>query len=83
MVALDYGERRSVFYNDGVPADECLAADAAELVHAGVCSDIGAVGDLDVAGKCRGVGHYHFFSDPAVVGDVSLGHQQVVVADLC
>src|SRR5687767_14555112 len=44
--------------------------------------DVGAIRDLDVAGKRRGVGHNYLAPDLTIVSDVRLRHKKVVVADL-
>ena len=58
-----------------------MAADAAELMHAGEGADVGPIADGDVAGEGDAVGQDDVIADADVVGDVGVGHEQVVAAD--
>ena len=58
-----------------------MRADLAELVHGGVAAQDHPVADLDVAGEGGAVGEHDLVADHAVVRDVRVGHEQVVVAD--
>ena len=51
-------------------------------MHAGISADVRVVLNDHVAGQGGGVGHDHAVAEDAIVGDVGLGHQQTVVADL-
>src|SRR5687767_3412132 len=77
VISLDDGKRRGVLYDHRVSTNERLVSDAAKLMYAGVCTDIRTVGDLDVAGERRGIRHDDFASDPAVVCNVRLRHQEI------
>src|SRR5438045_2126347 len=83
MIADRECERERVLNYDRITADVSFAAEAKELMYSRVRADVGAVVNNDVAGECGGVGHDHVITDDAVVGDVSLRHQEAVVADLC
>ena len=58
-----------------------MAADAAELVHAGAGADVGEVLDRHVAAERRHVAEDRVVADVAVVRDVHVGHEHVAVAD--
>src|SRR5262245_16138141 len=58
-----------------------MVADAAELMHAHVGAERGLIAYCDVPGERRAVGEHVAGSDYAIVRDVGLGHEQVVVAD--
>ena len=73
--------RQRVLRDDGVPADERMPRDAAELMNPGKGADGRIVADLDVAGQRRRVGEDDPAADVGVVSDVGVGHEQVVVAD--
>src|SRR5207237_293460 len=60
-----------------------LAADATELVDAGIRADVCAVCDEDVAGERGGVGHNHAVADQTIMRDVRLRHDEAVVACAC
>ena len=51
-------------------------------MDAGISTDVCAVGDLDMTGKCGGVGHYDFAADLAIVCDMRLCHKKIVIANL-
>ena len=67
--------------------DMCLAAnhrkgpDTTELVNSGCARKIGAIPNCHMAGKHRIVGKNRVVSDSAVMGHVSVDHEEVVVAD--
>ena len=80
-VADRLGERQRVLGHHRVAADEGVAADAAELVHAGVGADLRVVLDRDVPAQRRAGPEDGVAADPAVVRDVRVGHDQVAIAD--
>ena len=55
-----------------------MDADPAELVDAGEGADGRVVRHLDVAGEGGAVGEDGVAAHPAVVGDVGIGHEEVV-----
>ena len=81
VIALRDGKRQSVFDDDRITADERFAPDAAKLMNARIRADICAVFNRHVTGERGSVCHYHFVADAAVVGDMRLRHQQIIVAD--
>ena len=81
MVTLYDREGRGVFYDHRVPSNECLITNAAKLMDARICANIRPVADLDMPGERRGIRHYDVIADPAVVGDMGLGHEKVIVTD--
>ena len=58
-----------------------MRADLAELVDQGETAEDDPVVDGHVAGQRRGVGENRVVADHAIMGDVHVGHQPVVVAD--
>ncbi len=62
-------------------AQKLWGADAAELVHDSETAEDGVVVDNHMATQGGGIGHDHVVPQLTVVGDMSVGHQQVVVAD--
>src|SRR5690606_32807453 len=72
---------RHVAVDEGAHADESVRADAAELVDAGEAAEDHLVADLDMPGQGRVVGEDAAVAHLAVVGDVHVGQQPVVVAD--
>jgi hypothetical protein len=61
--------------------DDREAADARELVNHDVAGDERPILHFDVSTEQRAVDQRHVVADHAVVGDVSVTHDQVVVAD--
>src|ERR1035437_7094878 len=75
------GVQQHVLYDDAVGAHAGVAADAAKLMDAGEGADVGPIADGDVAGEGDAVGHDDAIADARVVGDVDVGHEQVVAAN--
>src|SRR5690606_10128825 len=65
----------------GEAADHRALADADELVNPGKPAEDGAVLDHDMAGKGGAVRHHDTVADRAVVADMGMGHEEVVVTD--
>src|SRR5437773_9957379 len=82
VIADGERERQSVLHHHRVAADVSFAADATELMHAGIRADIRAVIDSDVTSERSCVGHNHVIANESIVRDVSLGHNESVIADL-
>src|ERR1041384_1833490 len=82
MIADSEPERERVLNHDRIAADVSFAADATELMPPRVSTDVCAVVNSDVTGEGGRVGHDHVVTDDAVVGNMSLRHQEAVVADL-
>src|SRR5690242_1821140 len=58
-----------------------MRAELAVLVHADVAGNDQPIADFHVPGQCRIVGEHHAVADLAVVRDVHVGQQPVVVTD--
>ena len=58
-----------------------MATDMAELVHEGASTDDGEVIDYDLSGQLGGIGHDDVIAQLAVVCDVAVRHDEVVVTD--
>ena len=58
-----------------------MAADMAELVHEGATTDDGKVIDYDLSGQLGRIGHDDVIAQLAVVCDVAVRHDEVVVSD--
>src|SRR5262245_15382692 len=80
MISLNDREWRRVLNNDRISANEGFVTDPTKLVHSGVCSDTGAIRDLDVARKRRRISHDDVVAKLTVMRHMRLGHQQVVAA---
>src|SRR5262249_17308474 len=80
-VANGFGERERVLGHDGIAADKRVAADAAELVDAGGRADLPKILDDHVSAGRRAGAEDHAVADVAVVGDVRVRHDEVVVTD--
>src|SRR5258706_15769908 len=81
MVSHGERKRQGVFYHHRVTAHICFATHATELMNSGIGTDVGAVFDEYVAGQGGGVGHNNPVTQEAVMRDVSLGHDEAVIAD--
>jgi len=58
-----------------------VAPDAAELVHGAESADVYVIFHRYVPGQCCAVRKYSRASDDAIVGDVRIGHEKIVVPD--
>ena len=83
VIADGEGEWQGIFDNYGIAANVSFAADAAELVDAGIGADVGAVCDHHMARKRSRVRHDYMIADEAIVRHVYLGHQKAVIPDFC
>src|SRR4030095_8607001 len=81
MSALDDHEWRSIFDHDRVSADERFESDAAVLMNTRVRTNVRTIGNFDVPRESRCVCHDDFAADLAVMCDVGLSHEEIVVAD--
>ena len=81
-VADGLGKRQRVLRDDREAADEGVLADAAELVDAGERADRRVVLDGDVPAERRRVPEDRVVPDMAIVRDVRVRHEHVVIADL-
>ena len=75
------GEWRHILGQAGHSADIGKSADPGELMHPDETSQVGPVLHHDMAAQGGGVGHDHMIADPAIMGDMGIGHQHVVVTD--
>src|SRR5882672_5132854 len=73
--------RRQILQQHRRDTGDRVRADRYELVRAGKPAEHGIVPDLDVTGKRRHIGKDRVVADPAVVRDMHVGHDPVVVAD--
>src|SRR5471032_1662390 len=80
-IAVQEHERRHVLRQAGAHADEGVRADLAELVHIGEAAHDDPVADFDVAGQLRVVREDRVAADLAVVRQVDVGRDPVVVAE--
>jgi len=82
MVADSASIRQSILYDDRRGADESVTADTAELVDAGIRPNGCIIFDQYMAGERRKVGENDVVPNSAIMGDVRLGHEQIVRTDL-
>src|SRR5436309_288320 len=73
--------RQHVFGDDTVAADITMSADAAKRVDAGKCSNRRMVVNHNVATKRGRIRHDDVTPNSAVVGDMCVHHEEVVIAD--
>lgn len=62
---------------------EAVGAHPAELVHFRESTQDGVSSDLHMAAQGRGIGHNDMVLQQTIVGDMNIGHQQIVIADPC
>ena len=74
-------KRRHVLCNHGAGADIRVASDAAELVHGAKGSDTRVIIDVDVPGERGSIRENRVTANDAIVGNVRIGHEQIVAAD--
>ncbi len=70
-----------ILADDRAPAAEAVGPDPAELVDDGEPPEDGPILDLDVAGKGGRVGHDHLVADTTIMGNMTVGHEEVTAAD--
>src|SRR5471030_2024301 len=80
-IAVQEHIRRHVLRQAGAHADEGVRADLAELVHVGEAAHDDPVADFDVAGQLRVVREDGVAADLAIVRQVDVGRDPVVVAE--
>ncbi len=73
--------RRDIAGYNAAHGREAVFADLAELVDQGKAAQDGVIVDVHVPRQGRGVGHDAAIAHHAVVRNVGVGHQQIVVAD--
>src|SRR6185312_4369675 len=71
-----------ILLDHAIRSDESVLADAAELMDAAEGSHIRPVVDDDVACQPDAVPEDHVIPDHAIVRDVRVSHEQIVIADL-
>jgi len=74
-----HGKGRDVFPNGGAAADNTMGADAGELMDPRHSADDGVVFHMDMAGQVGGIGHDDPVAELAVVGDVTIGHDEIAI----
>ena len=79
--AFDDHVRRNVLNDAGAGCEHRIVTDAAELVNARAPAEIDVVAANDVAGKSRLRAHDEVVADDAVVRDVRVGENVVIVAE--
>jgi tetratricopeptide repeat protein len=80
-VAIEHDEWRHVLNDAGHAADHRHAADPAELVYGRTAAQIGTLPDFDVPTQHRAIGQNDVVLHFAIVGSVSVHHEQAVTAD--
>src|SRR5476651_1420198 len=81
MVPLGYHVRRYILGDARTAADHNMRTDGAELMHRGQPADNGEIVNRDVPAKRGVIGKNAAIADHAVMGDVSIHHQQIIIAD--
>src|SRR5882762_1754317 len=80
-IARRHDVRRQVLQQDRRDPGDRVRADRDELMRSGKPAEHGIVSDLDVTGKRRDIGKDRVVADPAIMRDMHIGHDPVVVAD--
>lgn len=80
-IAYGFGEGDYILGDDTAGADPAVVTYSAVLVHAAEGSDSGEVFYDGVSGKASGVSEYIVIADDAIMGDVRVGHEVIIVAD--
>src|SRR6185312_4662405 len=75
--------RNDIGADAGKPADESIAADAAELLRRGEATHDHAVADFEMPADNDPIREDNVVADDAIVTDMRSRHEEVVVADLC
>src|SRR3982751_5552783 len=78
-----FRERKNVTSNSRTATDERMRPDTDEVVHRTQRAHRRPILDDDMATQGRSVCHDHMIADRAIVGYVSVGHNQIVAADFC
>jgi hypothetical protein len=81
MVPDCSGKRQRVLNHDRVAPNKCVFSNPAELMDARVRPKSRVVFDDHVAGKHRAIREDNVAADPAVMSNVRLSHDEVVIAD--
>ena len=76
-----FRERKNVASDRRTATDECMRAYAHEVVHRTQRAHRSPILDDDMATQGRTVGHDYMIANRAIVGYVSVGHNQIVAAD--
>ena len=79
MVALGHHKRRHILYHNRATAQHHMLTDTAELVDRRHTTDNGKVFHFDVACQRSVIGENTVIADHAVMRDVRIDHQQVIV----
>ena len=74
-------EGRDVLPDQRAALNHRMFADAHPLMHGGMTSYHGPVAHLDLAGQRHAVGKDAVAAHHVIVGDMHIGHQQIVAAD--
>lgn len=73
--------RRNVGAHHGIGGNEAVLADTAELVYDGKTAEPNVIAYLYVAAEIGDIGHDDVIADTAIVRDMRVGHNAVMVAD--
>lgn len=79
--AHSFGIGKDISGDDGVSPDKAVRADPAELVDAAERPYRGIVTDRDVTGQSRRISKDDVVPEVAIVGDMNIGHEIIVVFD--
>ena len=79
--ALLNDKRRNVLGSGREAAEQGQAADANELVQGAIARKIDVVFEHTVSGQQGTIGDDAMIADLAIVGDMAMGHEEIVVPD--
>lgn len=81
-LAPHHHKRRNVLSNGAAHCGEAVLAYFGKLMHQGETAQYGMIMQLDVAGQRSAIRHNDMIANGTIVGDMGIGHKQVVIAYL-
>src|SRR6185437_10938543 len=82
VIARHHDIRRHIAGDDRAARQEGVRADLAMLMHRRKTAENDPVADLDMTGEGDAIGEHRVASHDAVVRDVRVSHEEIVVADM-
>jgi hypothetical protein len=82
-VTLSHEIRRNILTYHGPRSNHGHVAETDELVNTGEPSDNHTISDNNVTSQRRAICEYASVSNEGIVADMGIGHEEILVADLC
>lgn len=80
-ISFSHTKRGNVLGERGGSGNHGVISDMDELVHGGESSNIDEIAHMDVPPKGRSIGKNATISYDTVMGDVGIGHEEVMIPD--